>query len=185
MRIVVAGSLDPFRDDVQLSDVDQLYHCLNDQGHEVERVELPFVLEPGTMLEQLLAIRLLDLTQSGDRLIAIGPPAFLLRHPNKVTILPERSPFLIDLWDPGTSNLGSIASRAMHDRFRRADVQGMSESRALYGMTDEIVDRVDQSYGLSCERIELADLHHRLIESLVEVRSKKRLVPFGLGKFVG
>jgi len=64
--------------------VEWLEEKLLEHGHEVERFYLPFIETPHDMLDQIAALRMMDLTQAGDRLIAFRPPAYVLRHPNKV-----------------------------------------------------------------------------------------------------
>jgi glycosyltransferase involved in cell wall biosynthesis len=64
----------------------------------VEFFEFPLSEAYPEMLDQLLALRLLDLTQHGDRLIAVRTPSHLLRHPNKVTWFIHHYRSAYDLW---------------------------------------------------------------------------------------
>lgn len=53
-------------------------------GHDVDTLLLPFSGDPATALEELMAIRLMDLWDRGDRLVAIGAHASVLRHERKI-----------------------------------------------------------------------------------------------------
>jgi len=51
-----------------------LADTLRESGHSVEVLEFPFDPDHRHLLPQLLALRLVDLTQQGDRLITLRPP---------------------------------------------------------------------------------------------------------------
>jgi hypothetical protein len=56
--------------------------ALEERGWEPEIVSLPVASEEAMTTQQALALRLLDLS-SADRLVCIGAPSSLLRHPDK------------------------------------------------------------------------------------------------------
>jgi len=84
MKVIIASTIVPFIEGGGTFIVDWLETMLAEFGHDVEVLKIPFVSSYRELPSQMLALRLLDITQHGDRLIAIRPPAHLLRHPNKV-----------------------------------------------------------------------------------------------------
>ena len=87
MKIVIASSFVPFVYGGGRFIVDWLEQKLIEYGHQVERFYLPFVDRPDDLLDQILAFRLIDVSASCDRLIAIRPPAHVIPHPNKVLVV--------------------------------------------------------------------------------------------------
>ena len=89
MRVVIATAQVPFiRGGAEIL-ADGLKHALRTHGHEVEIVAIPFKwYPPERILEQVLACRLLDLTESAgnsvDLFLGLKFPAYLIPHPNKV-----------------------------------------------------------------------------------------------------
>ena len=89
MRIVVAEPQAPGAG--AKPQVQALVAGLRQRGHDVETVALPFRGDPGTILAEAAAWRLLDLSTAGGRtidlLIAAGFPAYFARHPRKIAWL--------------------------------------------------------------------------------------------------
>jgi glycosyltransferase involved in cell wall biosynthesis len=119
MRIVVATSTLPFVMGGGRQISRDLAAALAFAGHEVETIEIPFHSDPETMLDQMTAMRLFDVSAAGDLLIAIRTPSQLLDHPNKVLWFIHHERLAYDLW--GTKYHGFPAT---HDspRIRRAVV---------------------------------------------------------------
>ncbi len=88
MRILLANSIDTFRDDGgQAVFRDRVRRSLVASGHHVDCITLPFVRDPQKLAEQLLAYRMLDLSSSTERLITFDTPACFLSHPNKWIVI--------------------------------------------------------------------------------------------------
>ena len=91
MRIAIATTYVPFRPRGDDGVAEDLAAALATAGHEVDTVRLPVDPRRPRLLEQAVAIRLLDLSESCgntvDRLIALGYPATALAHPAKVAWL--------------------------------------------------------------------------------------------------
>jgi hypothetical protein len=117
MRIVVASAYVPFHHDRNARLVAELCATLRGLGHQAEEVLLPYRPTDADPIEQALAFRMLDLSDSGgspiDRLIALGEPAHALRHPHKI------------LWVIGSR-------RGPHPGYDRADIVHRSEARQVY-----------------------------------------------------
>ena len=141
MKIVVASSIVPAVRGGGRIIVDNLVRHLHERDHEVEEVLLPSWSEPDVLVEQLLAMRLLDLRDAGERLIAIRVPAHLIRHSNKVLWFIHHQREAYDLW--GTAYQG-IPVGPEGERIRRAiqagDRLAFAESRAVF-TNSKIVSR--------------------------------------------
>jgi glycosyltransferase involved in cell wall biosynthesis len=98
MRIIIATSVAPFVEGGSTQIVTWLHRQLQVYGHEVELFQLPFSESCPEILDQLLALRLLDLSEHGDRLIAVRTPSHLLKHPNKVAWFIHHFRSAYDLW---------------------------------------------------------------------------------------
>ncbi|HEY1715421.1 MAG TPA: hypothetical protein VGG07_21135 [Solirubrobacteraceae bacterium] len=87
MRIVVASAYVPFGD--RDGHADELAGRLRAAGHVVEQIWLPVDSDPARHVERELTVALTDVSDAGDMLIAVRPPAHLLRHPRKVVWLQD------------------------------------------------------------------------------------------------
>lgn len=143
MKIVVASSFVPFIDGGGRFIVEWLTERLRAEGHAVERIYLPFVDLPATMLEQTLAYRLIDLAQSADRLIAIRPPAHVIPHPNKVLWFIHHFRAFYDLWN---SDYRSVPDRpeshAMRRRLWDMDDIALREARRVLTISKVVAKRL-------------------------------------------
>src|SRR5262249_25831462 len=88
MRIVIASTYVPFRNEGEVALVQNLAAALVGRGHLVDSVLMPFDWSRSNSADQTLAIRSLDLTESAgnkiDLLVTLRSPAQALPHPNKV-----------------------------------------------------------------------------------------------------
>jgi glycosyltransferase involved in cell wall biosynthesis len=98
VRVLVASTYVPFvRGGADLI-VEDLTGALRERGHEVDTIRIPFHSDWKEMLEQMMAIRLMDVSSAADTLIAIRTPSYLLRHPNKRVWFIHHHRGAYDLW---------------------------------------------------------------------------------------
>lgn len=83
MRILVASCFIPFEHSPQRAVADRLAAEVRATGAQAEVVGIPLDTDPSRQAEHALAIRLFDLVASSERLVCVGAPAALLRHPDK------------------------------------------------------------------------------------------------------
>lgn len=132
--------------------VDWLEEMLRRHGHDVERFYLPFSDHPTHIFEQFVAYRLMDLTGSADRLIAIRPPAYAIRHPNKVLWFIHHLRVYYDMWDSEYRPLPEgPASDAFRDRLHALDNQLLREARKVFTNSRVVGDRLRQFNQLESE----------------------------------
>ncbi len=143
MKVAVASTFIPFIEGGATKIVNDLVHALREHGHEVETLELPFDSQPDAQLEQMLALRLLTVSDYAERLIAIRTPSYLLRHPHKVVWFIHHHRGAYDLWGtpyqdiPATPS-GSALRRAIH----AADGLGLREARAIFANSKVTAQRL-------------------------------------------
>ena len=80
VRVLVASTYVPFIDGGGRMIVRDLVSALRARDHEVDTIEIPFLSAWNTMLEQMLAIRLIDVSDSADVLVAIRTPTQVLYY---------------------------------------------------------------------------------------------------------
>jgi len=205
MRVIVASTYVPLLRGGGVQIVDELVLALREHGHEVDTVMLPFHSHPPEMLEQMLALRLTDLSQSGDRLIAIRTPSYILPHPDKVLWFIHHHRGAYDLWG---SELGDIPNTAEGRRLRAAikatDDRYLPEAKRIYTNSRVVGDRLREFSGLESEvlypplwkpdgyrcdgygdfvfypsRLTLGKRQRLLVEAMAHVRSGVRAVIAG------
>lgn len=149
MRIVLLSSIVPFINGGARFIVEWLEEKLLEAGHEVERFYLPFVDDPQEILNQIAVWRLLDLTQSCDRVIAFRPPAYVIDHPHKVLWFIHHIRTFYDLWDTPYRGMDDTAqSRGVRDNLRALDTRAISESKAVFTNSQVVSDRLKRFNGL-------------------------------------
>jgi len=133
VRIVIATTFEPFHSGGDRVIVDSLQEALIHAGHEVETFRIPFRSWYPEMLDQMLALRLFDISQTCERLIAIRTPSYLLRHPNKILWFIHHHRGAYDSW--GTA-YGDLPDTPEGRRYRRAIIQAdnvaFREARAIF-----------------------------------------------------
>src|SRR5690349_4164004 len=136
MKIIIASSYVPFVDGGGRFIVEWLAQKLIEHGHQVERFFLPFIDQPDDLLDQTLAFRLMDLSNYCDRLIALRPPAHVLRHPNKVLWFIHHIRSLYDLWNSPDGVYTLVPDDPRGQALRKAvmelDTQALGEARHIF-----------------------------------------------------
>lgn len=148
MRVLIATAQVPFVTGGAEMHAAALRAALIAAGAEAEIVAIPFKwYPPERMLEQMLACRLLDLSevngQPVDRVIALRFPAYFIPHDNKLVWLLHQHRPAYDLWDSGTSDMlhaaqGETVRRAIHEADRRL----LPEARHLFANSNNVAARL-------------------------------------------
>lgn len=150
MKIAVATTVVPFAKGGARRHAGELTAALSRRGHEVDEILLPFWPDPEEMVEQMLALRLLDLTHEAELLICLRTPSYLLRHPNKVVWFLHHHRPAYDLRetypDPRTPH-----SDAIRESIYESDRLGLREARRVYAISRVVADRLREYNNLSCE----------------------------------
>ncbi len=109
-------------------------------GHEVDLLLVPLSGDPKTALDEIMAIRLMDLWDRGDRLIAIGAHACVLRHRKKVC------------WLPG--GIGPRPSLSPEEELeRRALARAIREASAVLAASRAAAAEALEIWNISCTTV--------------------------------
>jgi glycosyltransferase involved in cell wall biosynthesis len=147
MRVVIATTVVPFLAGGGTMIVDSLEREIARRGVSVETVRIPFLSSWRELPAQTLAIRMLDLTESGgvpiDRLITIRYPSYALRHQSKVVWFLHHHRAAYDLWgtpfqDIPNDEEGLRARNAL----MRSDTHYLREARGIYTISQTVSDRL-------------------------------------------
>ena len=152
MRVIIASTIVPFIEGGGTFIVDWLEHVLREHGHEVDVLRIPFHSYYPEMPAQMLALRLLDISQHGDRLIAIRTPSYLLRHPNKVLWFIHHHRGAYDLWGTPYWDLPDTPKGHAYRRsIVMADQVAFSEARNIFTNSEVVSKRLEMYNGVNSE----------------------------------
>jgi glycosyltransferase involved in cell wall biosynthesis len=125
-----------------------LRDALRSEGHQAEIVAIPFKwYPPERILDQMLACRLLDLTESTgmiiDRVIGLKFPAYFIPHPNKVLWIVHQHRTAYDLWDHPLSELIRFPNGSqIRDAIREADARLLPEAKKIFTISRNVSHRL-------------------------------------------
>ncbi len=149
MRVLVASTYVPFIEGGGRMIVRDLVNAMRERGHEVDTVEIPFVSVWDRMLGQMQAIRLMDVSDAADVLVAIRTPSYLLRHPNKRLWFIHHHRGAYDLWGTPYQDIPSTPEGlAVRDAVVAADEIYLRESRKIFTNSQIVADRLRKFNGL-------------------------------------
>ncbi|MEZ5399831.1 MAG: glycosyltransferase family 4 protein [Bryobacteraceae bacterium] len=152
MKVILASSTSVFVRGGATYFVEWLRQALEARGHTVDTILLPVSEEPAAMLEQLMAFRLMDLSQHGDRLITVRTPSHLLRHRNKVSWFIHHYRGAYDLWGTRYQTLpNSPEGVATRDAIVRADNLGLGECSRVFSNSRVVQDRLGKFNSMEAE----------------------------------
>lgn len=149
MKIALVSSVVPLVNGGARFIVEWLEHHLKESGHQVERFYLPFIDRPQDLLQQIAAYRMIDLSQSADRIICFRPPAYVLPHPNKVLWFIHHIRVFYDLWDSAyrpvpNDEKGKALRQALFD----IDTKTISEAKHVFTNSKIVRDRLSKFNGI-------------------------------------
>ncbi len=148
MNIVIAATQVPFvRGGAEVL-VDGLAGALEQAGHRVAVVALPFRwYPPGAIPAHALAWRLLDLTETNgvpvDRVICTKFPTWAVRHPHKVAWVVHQHRQAYDWYGTPLSDFANTPDdRRVRESIRAIDARGLGECKRVYGISRNVVARL-------------------------------------------
>jgi glycosyltransferase involved in cell wall biosynthesis len=148
MRIVIATAQVPFvRGGAEIL-AEGLLHALRAQGHAAEIVAIPFKwYPPERILDQVLACRLLDVSESGgepiDRVIGLKFPAYLIPHSHKALWLLHQFRTAYELWDNPYGDLYNYPNGPqVRQAIQRLDQRLIPEAKAIFTISKNVSSRL-------------------------------------------
>jgi glycosyltransferase involved in cell wall biosynthesis len=149
VRVLIASTCVPFVKGGGTKIVEDLAGVLRARGVETDTVLIPFHSAWPDVPRQTLALRLLDVTEGADRLIAIRYPSYALRHPNKVAWFIHHHREAYDLWGtPWGGMPDTREGRHYRDLIRRADDRCLRECRKVFTNSRVVADRLRTFNGI-------------------------------------
>lgn len=136
-----------------------LIRAIQQAGHEVELVSIPFKWYPAEQIvDHMLMSRLMDLTESCgnkiDRVIGLKFPTYLVPHPNKVMWIVHQHRTAYDLWD---STYGDLIRSPNGSQVRQAiinaDNHAFAECKKIYTIADNVSKRLKRFNNLDSQPI--------------------------------
>ena len=161
MKILITTTQVPFVRGGAEIHAEGLRSALVREGHEAEIISIPFKwYPPERIVENIMACRLLDLTESCgskiDRVIGLKFPAYLIPHPNKVLWILHQHRTAYELWDTPMGDLINWPNGLqVRDAIRRADKNLIPEAKAVFANSANVASRLKKF----CD-IEAPPLYH-------------------------
>jgi glycosyltransferase involved in cell wall biosynthesis len=123
--------------------VRDLAAAVSERGHEVDTVEIPFLSVWDEMLDQMLAMRLIDVSEDADVLIAIRTPSYALKHPNKRLWFIHHHRGAYDLWGTEWQDIPSTPEGiGVRDAIRGSDDIYLREAKRVFTNSQIVADRL-------------------------------------------
>jgi glycosyltransferase involved in cell wall biosynthesis len=152
VKIIVASTSVPFTEGGGTLIVDWLGEALKKHGYNVEVIKIPFHSYPPEMLQQMLALRLLDLSAYGDLLIAIRTPSYIINHPNKVVWFIHHHRGAYDLWGTSYQDIPSTPEGLeIRESIMQADNIYLREAKRLFTNSKRVSKRLKDFNNLDSE----------------------------------
>lgn len=151
---------------------ESLTRALEDAGHQVDTISIPFKwYPPAELIHQMALWRSLDLSEAGgvsiDMVIALRFPGYLVRHERKVVWLIHQHRTAYELWDhPDFADLSTHEEgEAVREMIHHADRLALGEAKRIFTNSGNVRGRLRRSLG-----VESDPLYHRsrLCEALLE-----------------
>ena len=154
MKVLITTTQVPFVRGGAEVHADGLRDALIREGHEAEIVSIPFKwYPPERIIENILACRLLDLTESCgskiDRVIGLKFPAYLIPHPNKVLWILHQHRTAYELWEnPMCDLINWPNGLQIRDAIRQADMNFIPEAKEVFANSANVAGRLKKFCGI-------------------------------------
>lgn len=152
VRVVIASTFVPFVEGGSQLIVSDLGDALRARGHEVDTVAIPTRSSWDVLLDEALAMRLLEVDRGSDVLIAIRPPSHALRHPNKRLWFIHHHRAAYDLWGTQWHDFpAGPEGLAVRDAVRRYDDLYLAEAQRIFAISRTVADRLQTFNGVDAD----------------------------------
>lgn len=160
MKVLIAASQEPFAASDVFLQAQELADALRRSGHQAELLTVPFQPRPAERVpSQMLACRLLESVspnESGDLLIGLNFPAYLLPHPRKVLWIGSLSSGAYELWNhPQGSLSDSPRGAQVREMILQADRNLLTEAQAAFTVSAAVAARLATQF-----EVTLPPLYH-------------------------
>jgi glycosyltransferase involved in cell wall biosynthesis len=142
MKIALCSSYVPFIRGGYRNIVDWLGLELEGAGHQVEKVYLPEADAVGSLFQQMMAYRWVDL-EAADRIICFRPQAHIIPHSHKIVWFIHHLRSYYDLWDtPYRGVPNDTRHQGFRDALHAVDNAGLREAKTIFTNSKVVQDRL-------------------------------------------
>lgn len=152
MRVIVASTAVPFVDGGGVQIVDWTVEAMRRRGIEAEAMFLPFSDDREVVLQQMAALRALDLNDMCDVLVTVRWPSHLIQHRRKRPWFIHHLRLFMDLWHWEHNPVPHVPSTiALREFLVPVDTAALSESERVFTNSAIVADRVREINGIDAE----------------------------------
>jgi glycosyltransferase involved in cell wall biosynthesis len=156
MRILVVNTHVPFIYGGAEYLSNNLVENLKRHGYKVEEVKIPFKwYPPEKILDHILAVRLLDLTESCgesvDLVIGLKFPAYFVKHNNKVLWVLHQYRQAYELWGTEFADLKGREGIAVRKTIIKADNTYIPEAKKIFTISQNVSNRFKKFNNIDSE----------------------------------
>lgn len=143
MKILIVSTVVPFIEGGGTFIVDWLDYNFKKLGYKSDVIKLPFNPHPNEMLKQMLALRLMDVSEYADRLIAIRTPSYLIKHPHKILWFIHHHRGAYDLWGTPYQDIpNTIEGLKLRESIMAADNLSFKEAKKIFTNSKVVSERL-------------------------------------------
>lgn len=150
MNILIAGSVNNYSCYEEELLTDALSKELKKLGYKVDYFLLPYKNQALTILDQILAYRLLDVS-AADLLITIGYPACMINHSNKITYLLETAPMFHEYWDTEYGIYKNHQYLQILTTLNNIETNSLSQAKKVYCASKILSDDIKKRCNVNTE----------------------------------
>jgi len=149
VRVLVASTFVPFVQGGSRVIASDLVTALRARGHEVDTIEIPTTSRWDEVLAETLSIRLLEVGEEAEVLIATRPPSYALRHPNKRLWFIHHHRAAYDLWGTPWQDFPSRPDGlAVREAIHSYDAAYLGEARKIFTLSRTVARRLHEYNGI-------------------------------------
>lgn len=158
MRVLIAGSCSPFSGREEIRWTTRLTEASKNKGVDVDSFMLPFVNNPLLIPEQMMSLRLLDVESSCDLLLAVGYPAFVLKHRHKRVLLFSLASSLHEHFGTEYGILSTPQYQRIRDAVHGAERKCLAEAERVLCASETLAAQIQSQYRLPAKAFSF-DVH--------------------------
>ena len=157
MRILLAGSVSLFTGREELHWMQAISKGIKELGFQIDTFMLPIVQNPLILPEQMMALRLLDIENSCDLLIAVGYPAFILKHSRKRVLLFSLASPVHEWFDSEYGVLATPQYQSIRQAVKNAEKKCLSDAERIICGSNTLAEKLKSEYNLNSSSFILND----------------------------
>jgi glycosyltransferase involved in cell wall biosynthesis len=152
MNILIASTIVPFIEGGATYIVDSLHLKLKEYGYKSEVLKIPFFSYYPLMLDQMKALRLINIDHNVDKLITIRTPSYLLQHPNKVIWFIHHHRGAYDLWGTKYQDIpNNDEGLKIRQAIMSSDNEAFEEAKKIFTNSKVVSNRLKKFNNIESE----------------------------------